>query len=216
MAATITVLYDNEALQEPLTADWGFAALIADGSGERVLFDAGASGDILLHNARAIGEDLSNLSAVVLSHWHWDHAGGLSTVAQLAPKASFFVPFGADSSWPDVMLCPVLDKPVRISGSVYSTGVVGGIEQALVIMSDTCPLLLTGCAHPGVPALLEAARAIAEPKGLMGGLHGFSDFDCLDELTCVYVCHCTQYKREILSRFKDKAHRCGVGLKVSV
>ena len=216
MSTTIVLLYDNEALEDPLIADWGFAALIADESGERVLFDAGASGDILLHNARALGEDLSSLTAVVLSHWHWDHAGGLAAVARLSPEATYFVPSGADFEHAGVILHPVHQQPVRISEHVWSTGVVAGMEQAVVVMSDTCPFLLTGCAHPGVPALLQAARSIATPRGLLGGLHGFSEFDCLEGLTRVYPCHCTQRKQEILSRFPDKATACGAGLRVEV
>jgi len=215
MTVTIKVLYDNEVLQQPLKADWGFAALITEDSGVKVLFDAGTKGGILLHNAEVLGEDLSDLSAVVLSHWHSDHAGGLPAVARIARAATFFVPSRPDLHWPDVTLHPVHETPVRITEHVYSTGVVGGIEQALIVLSDSCPFLLTGCAHPGVQALLHAAKAVVEPKAILGGLHDFADFRCLDDLMLVYPCHCTQRKRDILSLFREKAHLCGAGLTVT-
>jgi 7,8-dihydropterin-6-yl-methyl-4-(beta-D-ribofuranosyl)aminobenzene 5'-phosphate synthase len=215
MSTTLTILYDNEVLRKPLRADWGFAALIDD-DGARVLFDAGADADVLLHNARILGENLSTISAVVLSHWHADHAGGLAAVAAIAPRATYFVPFRSGISWTGVDLQPVHEEPVRITQRVHSTGVINGIEQALVITSESCPLLVTGCAHPGVEALMDAATRIVKPRALLGGLHGFSDFALFDDLTDVYPCHCTQRKREILAAYEGKAHSCGVGMTLVV
>ena len=43
----------------------------------RILFDAGQSG-VLRHNARQLGINLGAADAVVLSHGHYDHTGGLA------------------------------------------------------------------------------------------------------------------------------------------
>jgi 7,8-dihydropterin-6-yl-methyl-4-(beta-D-ribofuranosyl)aminobenzene 5'-phosphate synthase len=43
----------------------------------RVLFDVGPHGDVWVDNARRLGLDLAAIEAVFLSHWHWDHSGGL-------------------------------------------------------------------------------------------------------------------------------------------
>ena len=164
MSIAVTILYDNEVLRKPLRADWGFAVLIDD-DGIRVLFDAGADADVLLHNARILGENLSTVSAVVLSHWHADHAGGLAAVAGIALRATYFVPFRAGVTWTGVTLNPVHEEPVQITEHVHSTGVINGMEQALVITSDSCPLLVTGCAHPSVEALTNAGfRVIAKDR----------------------------------------------------
>src|SRR5262245_24871161 len=42
-----------------------------------LLFDAGPHGPTFLRNAKILGVNLSEVEAVVLSHGHWDHAGGL-------------------------------------------------------------------------------------------------------------------------------------------
>ncbi len=48
----------------------------------RVLFDTGASGDVLLHNAARLDVDLAQIDALVLSHAHYDHTGGLAAVLE--------------------------------------------------------------------------------------------------------------------------------------
>lgn len=42
-----------------------------------LLFDAGPEGATFLRNTRILGVDFGAFEAVVLSHGHWDHAGGL-------------------------------------------------------------------------------------------------------------------------------------------
>lgn len=73
-------------------AEPGFSCLVrvvSDTAGHTVLFDAGISGTCLLHNAGIlssslavatgqIGVQIGNVEAVVLSHGHFDHFGGLA------------------------------------------------------------------------------------------------------------------------------------------
>jgi len=74
----ITVLVDNTANDNSLKCEHGFSCLI-EADGHRVLFDTGAK-DALLENSEALGVDLGELDALVLSHGHYDHTGGLAAI----------------------------------------------------------------------------------------------------------------------------------------
>ena len=56
--------------------EWSFSALY-EGDDESILFDTGWDENTVLHNAEILRKDLSKVEKVVLSHWHFDHTGGL-------------------------------------------------------------------------------------------------------------------------------------------
>ena len=90
-ALKITVLVTNVAGDPHAGAgEWGYSALV-EVDGRKILYDTGASPDLVLHNARALHIDLSDVEDVVLSHNHWDHVGGLLTLrrelSQTNPRA---------------------------------------------------------------------------------------------------------------------------------
>ncbi|HEY0572914.1 MAG TPA: MBL fold metallo-hydrolase [Pseudonocardia sp.] len=67
-----------------LTAEHGFSALVTVRRGTietTLLFDTGMSPGAMVGNADRLGVDLSAVRAVVLSHGHFDHAGGLAGMA---------------------------------------------------------------------------------------------------------------------------------------
>jgi 7,8-dihydropterin-6-yl-methyl-4-(beta-D-ribofuranosyl)aminobenzene 5'-phosphate synthase len=51
------------------------------------LFDAGPYGDVWVDNARRLDVDLATIDTLFLSHWHWDHSGGIPTVVSAISKA---------------------------------------------------------------------------------------------------------------------------------
>ena len=66
-----------------LVAEHGFSALVTVRRGGRattLLFDTGLSPDGMVTNASRIGRDLGDVQCVVLSHGHFDHAGGLASL----------------------------------------------------------------------------------------------------------------------------------------
>jgi 7,8-dihydropterin-6-yl-methyl-4-(beta-D-ribofuranosyl)aminobenzene 5'-phosphate synthase len=77
----VIVLIENEgAANDRLQSEHGLSVLVL-AHGRRVLFDTGASGAAVA-NALALGrgDDLARLDAIVLSHGHADHTGGLAAV----------------------------------------------------------------------------------------------------------------------------------------
>jgi 7,8-dihydropterin-6-yl-methyl-4-(beta-D-ribofuranosyl)aminobenzene 5'-phosphate synthase len=78
----ITILCENSV--GPLSGtlgEHGFSALIEPSEGPPLLFDTG-QGLTLLHNARRMNKDLSLVRQVVISHGHYDHAGGLKPLLE--------------------------------------------------------------------------------------------------------------------------------------
>jgi 7,8-dihydropterin-6-yl-methyl-4-(beta-D-ribofuranosyl)aminobenzene 5'-phosphate synthase len=73
--------FESGTTQVGLMAEHGFSALVSVRTGSStssVLFDTGLSPDAMITNADRLGIDMSDVNAVVLSHGHFDHAGGLA------------------------------------------------------------------------------------------------------------------------------------------
>jgi 7,8-dihydropterin-6-yl-methyl-4-(beta-D-ribofuranosyl)aminobenzene 5'-phosphate synthase len=84
-----TLLIDNTAGHSELIAEHGLSLWI-EADDTRILFDTGQSAEALLHNARMLGIDLSRADAIVLSHGHYDHTGGLAAVMELNRTAPVY------------------------------------------------------------------------------------------------------------------------------
>ncbi len=83
----ITVVVDNTvpiSAKSPFFAEHGYSLLIEHNS-KKILFDAGQS-QAVVHNLSLLGTSPTELDALVLSHGHYDHAGGLLHVLQHGRK----------------------------------------------------------------------------------------------------------------------------------
>lgn len=77
----ITVVVDNCILpksRKPFRAEHGLSLLLETGDG-RFLFDTGAS-EVTAYNLGLLGVRPADLDAIILSHGHYDHTGGLAAV----------------------------------------------------------------------------------------------------------------------------------------
>ena len=217
----ITIIYDNEAAVEGLKADWGFACLV-EAHGARMLFDTGASGPILLGNMKRLRIEPAMIDEVFISHDHWDHTGGLADFLAARPvrcyvPASCAEPTGAPAcAAADRREVVRVEAPIEIHGGVYSTGELGGFEQSLLVDSGAGIVVVAGCSHPGVGAILEAASERGKPRALVGGLHGFSDFALLGDLEIVCPTHCTQHESKIKELYPGKYVKGGAGTAIEV
>jgi 7,8-dihydropterin-6-yl-methyl-4-(beta-D-ribofuranosyl)aminobenzene 5'-phosphate synthase len=87
--AQITVLVENTAQDRGLLAEHGIAFWIQIGS-QCVLFDTG-QGLVLMSNAFRLGIQLADVDAIVLSHGHYDHTGGLNDLLRGNRSADVYV-----------------------------------------------------------------------------------------------------------------------------
>ena len=111
----ITVLVENTAFGRGVCGEHGLAFWIEAGS-QRVLFDTGQTGEVLVHNAEQLGIDLASVDAVVISH------GGLREVLQRAPGARLFLHPGA--------LARRFTR--RRDGAVHEIGIPSGIDDVFL------------------------------------------------------------------------------------
>jgi 7,8-dihydropterin-6-yl-methyl-4-(beta-D-ribofuranosyl)aminobenzene 5'-phosphate synthase len=179
------VVFNNLPYRPGLVTGWGFACLIQM-QGENVLFDSGGDGDILLANMQQMGLDPGDVNAVVLSHIHSDHTGGLGGFLARNSNVTVYLPASFPAAFQRGLTrhgarVQTVSGPRQLFGDMYSTGEMGRTirEQALIVDTPVGMVLVTGCAHPNVADIAEQARAFLgrDIQLLMGGFHlgGSSD-----------------------------------------
>jgi 7,8-dihydropterin-6-yl-methyl-4-(beta-D-ribofuranosyl)aminobenzene 5'-phosphate synthase len=103
--------------------------------------------------------------------------------------------------------------PEKISENIWTTGRLEGLvdEQSLVLKGNKGLYILTGCSHPGLDKILNIAKQIGNIIGIIGGFHGFNNFQLVEDLDLICPCHCTAHKEDLKKAFPDKISECGVG-----
>ncbi len=175
-----------------LIGEPGVSYLISAGS-RRVLFDSGLSGgkpdSALVHNARVLGESLGDLDAVVISHLHADHVGGLRAMRRrtFSFAAEPIEPSGVPAHVPAQMAHPRADVVLTTGPTVVGPGMAvlpplprmlfwpGYVtEQALVVNVRGFGLvLISGCGHPRIEQILGVTQRVLDVpiRAVVGGLH---------------------------------------------
>lgn len=158
-----------------------------------VLFDVGWNAEEetpspLLHNMRALGVSLDEVDAIVFSHNHLDHVGGLKWQrANTFSLGNEQIDLGDTHVYTPVpMTYPGLEpmhipEPSVLAPGVATTGTIrrrlfiGSVdEQALVVnVAGKGLVVIVGCGHQTLPRILERTEAVYDEPvyGLLGGLH---------------------------------------------
>ena len=203
----ILIIYDNRSDRDDLCPGWGFSALV-EHAGKRLLFDTGADKIVLEHNARVLGVDLQKTDILFFSHEHCDHTGALSSALHpgltVVYPASFSAGFKKEVEEAKGTPLPVT-KAIEFLPGFRSTGELGTDirEQSLIVEGKDGPVLITGCAHPGIVTIARVATELAgKPLSLViGGFHlGATKDDVVRKIAAdlrelgvrqVGPCHCT-------------------------
>jgi 7,8-dihydropterin-6-yl-methyl-4-(beta-D-ribofuranosyl)aminobenzene 5'-phosphate synthase len=209
----VTILYDNTSYRKDIRSDWGFSSLV-EIEERKILFDTGGNGTILLENMKKLEVDPGKIDEIFISHAHFDHLGGLAAFLDQNSDVTIWVP----PSFRGVKRGRVIKitEPREINSGVYSTGELNGIEQSMAVKTDKGLVLIVGCSHPYMVDILNTARQFGEIYGIIGGLHGFRDFELFDSLQLICPTHCTQHKEEIKRLYPDKCIEGGAGRIIEV
>ena len=230
----VLILVDNNRY-DGLRSPWGLSMLVR-ACGHQVLFDTGPDPDSLRYNAEKLGVDLSKIDAVVISHEHGDHVGGLPYIAAVRPGVRVYVPEGMSPSvkrWIKGLGLTVVDV-----GSTTEIcpcmAVIGGLygppyEEALAVRTDEGLVVLVGCSHPGVDRIVMKAEndLKVRPLAVIGGFHlaGASlgkvrsvvENLVAEGLSKIYPLHCSgPLVREVLrSSYPEEYEEAHVGSLIS-
>jgi len=203
----ITVIYDNHSAREDLRPGWGFSALV-EGAGVRLLFDTGGDKIVLERNAAVLGINLKSTDYLFFSHEHCDHVGAASSALHegltvVCPE-SFSQAFMKKVEKARARIIQVTE-PIEFSRDLLSTGELGTTikEQSLIISTASGPVLITGCAHPGIVEIARVATDLSKAplRLVLGGFHlGGTTPDKVREIGAslhalgvrqIGPCHCT-------------------------
>ena len=194
----IIPLYEEDRVNENFDFGHGVSYLIRTDSAT-ILMDIGnnpaeAAQLPSMQNMQSLGIAWEEIDAVVISHPHPDHVGGLKAWQN---KTLSFGDFAGDlRGMPIYVPIPMTYsnaeivhsvEPTLVSQDIATTGLISfsevfpiylfnpkGYEQGLVInVADQGLVLITGCGHPTVEKLVSRVESMFDGSviGVVGGLH---------------------------------------------
>lgn len=212
----LKIVYDNEA-KPGFEKGWGFSCII-ELEDEKILFDTGWDGNVLLSNMRKFGIKPEEINRIVISHAHWDHLGGLPHVRRQGVEV--YVPHSFSKRLRDELASRFdlheVKGAQKICEGVWTTGELkdGMEEQSLVLKTKKGLVVLVGCSHPGLRKIFSAASKFGKISGVVGGMHGFKEYTLLKKLDLVVPTHCTVNKRTIAELFPEAYVEGKAGLEI--
>jgi len=218
----VHIVFDNRCVEQGFLAGFGFSALIYNSFSENyLLFDTGGNSETLIHNLKQFNVRPNDISKVIISHNHHDHAGGLEGIIRENPNVKVFVPDDDLEMYTNYFLNTAfigVKKVMEIETNVFSSGQFGDYiqEEALFLKTkENKFVVIVGCTHPGLEQFLIKAREMAEIKAVIGGFHGFRKYSYLEGIDLIGACHCTQHTDDIKKRFPEQFKKVCVGTVLS-
>jgi len=153
MDMEITVLVENSVLEDrqDLVPEHGLSLHVRLGE-RQFLFDTGVS-DAFARNAACLRLDVGVAEAVILSHHHLDHGGGLGHLIQVNETALIYLKPAPDGT-PAVKMLGLLKRDAGLDERVVEQH-----EDRFVYVDQSTEVL------PGVTILTEISRSHPVPRG---------------------------------------------------
>ena len=185
----ITVLVEQKVEPNFLGAP-GVSYLIKTEQGS-LLFDLGYGPEMpaLVHNATKLGFKMDQVDALVISHLHPDHMGGLKaarkkqvTVPQEIRGHEGLLCFLPAEANAEGFQTEVIKGPQMLAAGVASTGPLARSlflmgwteEQSIVVrLKEKGLVVLTGCGHPTIETIIQMVKRLSNDPiyAIGGGLH---------------------------------------------
>jgi 7,8-dihydropterin-6-yl-methyl-4-(beta-D-ribofuranosyl)aminobenzene 5'-phosphate synthase len=196
----ITILVENQishAAAKTCSAEWGLSFFIETGS-NKILFDTGHT-DIYKRNAKKLNVDLQKTDFIVLSHHHWDHAGGLRFHEFESSKRLIAHPLVLEKFYQDYNIrleesfnaCLIKPKdPFEFIKDIFFLGEIPhttsfekGLykgkpipdDSAIAVRGKEGAIVISGCSHSGIANICEYAKKVTgqDLYAVIGGFHLF-------------------------------------------
>lgn len=181
----LKILFDRDAENRKLHTGWGISFLVDD----KILFDTGENGSWLMANMKILKADISKIEAVVISHDHWDHQGGLWELLKKKKGLTVYTCPNFSAEFKNKVKkfggnLKETKKTTEILKDIFVTGEIAGEykgkympEQALVIKTGNGISVITGCAHPGIIKILKTVKRNFPKKDIYAVFGGFHLMD---------------------------------------
>ncbi|OAG27931.1 MBL fold metallo-hydrolase [Thermodesulfatator autotrophicus] len=171
------VVFDNQAQDPAFISGWGYSVYIAPLG---LLFDTGSETASLIHNLGLFQVSLDSIDTIFLSHFHWDHTGGLLGLLPYLKNITVVLHGGFSKGFVSEIFrlggkVKEINSPLQIAPGVYTTGCFPEPvpEAGLIFETENHLVLLTGCAHPGVLFMAQEVERLFRrpPSFIIGGFH---------------------------------------------
>jgi 7,8-dihydropterin-6-yl-methyl-4-(beta-D-ribofuranosyl)aminobenzene 5'-phosphate synthase len=179
-------LFERGRTVAGLVAEHGFSALVTARRGNNTStlpFDTGASPEAMALNAERLGVEFAGLQGVVLSHGHFDHAGGFSGLARL--RRGHGLPLTVHPAiWSRRRLAPPGAEPVELptlsAGALAREGFEVIERRQPSVLAQGC-ILVTG----EVDRTTEFERGMPASHQAWDGQHWGHDAEVIDDQALV-------------------------------
>jgi len=81
----------------------------------------------------------------------------------------------------------------------------------MVVKTEKGHVLIVGCSHPKMKNILGAALQFGKIYAIIGGLHGFNEYELFKDMEVICPTHCTQHIAEIKALYPEKYIEGGAG-----